>query len=307
MDGPREGRSRRRVRGTITRRQMEILALIAHGRTNAEIAEHFGISLSGAKYHVSEILSTLQVDTREEAAEWWRRENGLPCRLRRLVAALTGMGFVRWVAASGAVATVGASVFLVLITLAITNGTEPIEESVVSALASAKDCPVSEAICEFAERTQAAVQRGDVPGLLEGSPFAGTGGDPAGLGESIKNILRPDAGEPVLASIGCPILDGKPDCDQAFSFAFKASDLPTHDDGGILLLGFASTGAGGPILMSIAIPEAADRGRSALTGGTSAGCFSSGYSTRRFEGECIRTEFLMVQWDSRHASVQIGR
>lgn len=295
MDDPREGRSRRRVRGTITRRQMEILALIAQGRTNAEIAAHFGLSLSGAKYHVSEILSTLQVDTREEAADWWRRENGLASRLRRLSAGLTGVGLARWATAAGVVGAVGALAVLALVVLAISEGTEPVGESLVSAFESTEDCPVADAICAFAARTQAAVQRGDVQSILEGSPWAGAGNDPAGVGDSIENVLGPDISGSTLASIGCPILDDNPDCNQAFSLAFKASDLTLHDDIGILLLGFANAGESTPILTSIAIPEVADRERSALTGGTTTGCFSSGYSTRRFEGECIRTEFLMVR------------
>lgn len=56
-----------------------------------------GISLSRAEYHVSEILSTLEVEAREEAADWWRRENRLAYRRRRMSAGLTGSGPARWV------------------------------------------------------------------------------------------------------------------------------------------------------------------------------------------------------------------
>ena len=42
-----------------TPRQREVLTLLARGRTNREIAEELGISLDGAKWHVSEIITRL--------------------------------------------------------------------------------------------------------------------------------------------------------------------------------------------------------------------------------------------------------
>ena len=56
----------------LTPRQREVLALIAAGKTNAEIAEDLDISLDEAKYHVREILGKLGVESREEAAAAWR-------------------------------------------------------------------------------------------------------------------------------------------------------------------------------------------------------------------------------------------
>ncbi|MGE0601123.1 MAG: helix-turn-helix transcriptional regulator [Dehalococcoidia bacterium] len=58
----------------LTPRQREVLALLVKGKTNFEIAEALGLSLEGAKYHVREITGRLGVESREEAAEWWRRE-----------------------------------------------------------------------------------------------------------------------------------------------------------------------------------------------------------------------------------------
>src|SRR5439155_2547098 len=63
----------------LTPREREVLALLGHGLTNEEIAHRLDISLDGAKYHVSQILSKLGVATREEAAalalgerrRWW--------------------------------------------------------------------------------------------------------------------------------------------------------------------------------------------------------------------------------------------
>ena len=45
----------------LTPRQREVLDLLARGRTNPQIAESLGISLDGAKWHVSEVLSRLGV------------------------------------------------------------------------------------------------------------------------------------------------------------------------------------------------------------------------------------------------------
>ena len=54
----------------LTPREWEVLALLREGLSNEEVAEQLGISLAGAKYHVSEILGKLGVESREEAARW---------------------------------------------------------------------------------------------------------------------------------------------------------------------------------------------------------------------------------------------
>ena len=54
----------------LTPREQEVLALLREGLTNTQIAERLSITLDGAKYHVSEILSKLGVSSREEAARW---------------------------------------------------------------------------------------------------------------------------------------------------------------------------------------------------------------------------------------------
>lgn len=69
----------------LTPRQREVLDLLARNRTNREIAEELGISLDGAKWHVSEILGRLGVDSREDAANYWRHEQGLPVRIVRFL------------------------------------------------------------------------------------------------------------------------------------------------------------------------------------------------------------------------------
>ncbi len=54
----------------LTPREWDVLTLVREGLTNPQIAERLGISFDAAKYHVAEILSKLQLSTREEAAAW---------------------------------------------------------------------------------------------------------------------------------------------------------------------------------------------------------------------------------------------
>ncbi len=72
--------------------------LVAEGRTNPEIADALGVSLAGAKYHVSELLGRLGLERREEIADWYRREHG-GRSVRELAAPPVG-----WLIGGGAVA-----------------------------------------------------------------------------------------------------------------------------------------------------------------------------------------------------------
>jgi DNA-binding CsgD family transcriptional regulator len=72
----------------LTPRQRQVLALLRRGLTNEEIGRELGISTDGAKFHVSEILSKLQLSSRHEAASlpaevgarrpWWAALAPLP-------------------------------------------------------------------------------------------------------------------------------------------------------------------------------------------------------------------------------------
>ena len=77
-----------RHRQSLTPRQEEVLALIGQGCTNGEIAERLDITLDGAKWHVSEIIAKLGVESREEAVEAWRSEQSLVRRFVRAARAL---------------------------------------------------------------------------------------------------------------------------------------------------------------------------------------------------------------------------
>ena len=61
-------RKARRAEFHLTDREREILALIAEGYSNAQIAEHLTVSLSTVKFHVGSILRQLGVSSRTEAA-----------------------------------------------------------------------------------------------------------------------------------------------------------------------------------------------------------------------------------------------
>lgn len=61
--------------GNLTPRELEVMALVAEGLTNAEIAGRLTVTTATAKYHVREVLSRLGVSNRSEAiAQYWQHE-----------------------------------------------------------------------------------------------------------------------------------------------------------------------------------------------------------------------------------------
>lgn len=65
-----------RIHQVLTRRELEIIELIAHGETNREIADRMVISEGTVKTHVSRILRKLRVANRAEAASQFMRLTG---------------------------------------------------------------------------------------------------------------------------------------------------------------------------------------------------------------------------------------
>lgn len=53
--------------GDLTQRERQILALMVQGMSNQDIAGEMGIALPTVKFHVTNVLSKLQVDSRTEA------------------------------------------------------------------------------------------------------------------------------------------------------------------------------------------------------------------------------------------------
>ncbi|WP_052337084.1 helix-turn-helix transcriptional regulator [Nocardioides alkalitolerans] len=78
--GSRTGRARRPAPASdaLTPREEEILALVAQGRTNGEIARQLYISVKTVSVHVSNILGKLGAASRTEAAALARRKGLLP-------------------------------------------------------------------------------------------------------------------------------------------------------------------------------------------------------------------------------------
>lgn len=62
----------------LTRREREVLALIAQGHSNQQIATHLVIGIKTVKTHVSNILDKLQLESRYHAAMYYRMRAGTP-------------------------------------------------------------------------------------------------------------------------------------------------------------------------------------------------------------------------------------
>jgi DNA-binding CsgD family transcriptional regulator len=99
----------------LTPRQWEVLDLVRRGLSDQEIADALDLTLAGAKYHVSEILTKLGVSSREEAAAWqppesrptwWGRALALSLAVKIAgaavaLAAIAGVGLLAWGALRG--------------------------------------------------------------------------------------------------------------------------------------------------------------------------------------------------------------
>jgi DNA-binding NarL/FixJ family response regulator len=70
------GRPGPRLRGKLTQREEEVLALLTRGLSNREIADRLVISTKTAEHHVSQILDKLGARTRAEAAALAARGEG---------------------------------------------------------------------------------------------------------------------------------------------------------------------------------------------------------------------------------------
>ena len=99
----------------LSARERDVLRLIALGLTNSEIAARLDIRFDIAKWHVSEILSKLGVDSREEAAVRWQEWQSVPARARRLTRGLVPVGLAARVAISTLVASAAITAIAVIL------------------------------------------------------------------------------------------------------------------------------------------------------------------------------------------------
>lgn len=97
-----------------TEREREVLALIGRGYTNGQIAEELGLSFPTAKWYVSEIISKLGVESREEVAAYWRAERSMARRWKRMTHALVGLPMLKFGIGGTAVAGVAGSAAVVV-------------------------------------------------------------------------------------------------------------------------------------------------------------------------------------------------
>ena len=64
--------------GALTRRELSVLRLVAHGLGNKEVASELGISTHTVKYHLASLLAKLGVHTRTEAVTIGLRKGLVP-------------------------------------------------------------------------------------------------------------------------------------------------------------------------------------------------------------------------------------
>lgn len=70
-----ENGGRRNLHEDLTGRELEVLHLIAAGKSNQEIADDLFITLKTVKTHVSNILSKLEVSDRTQATIYAFKQN----------------------------------------------------------------------------------------------------------------------------------------------------------------------------------------------------------------------------------------
>ena len=122
----------------LTPREWEVLDLIRAGLTNREIADRLGISLSGAKHHVSEIIGKLGVEGREEAARWEQR---------RRMPLLTPLAWLQkprqrpWAGPAAVASLVCAAAILLLVLAVVGAAISPKADAVLDAEAVASSTP----------------------------------------------------------------------------------------------------------------------------------------------------------------------
>ena len=63
---------------SLTRREEDVLALVAQGLSNQQIASELFVEITTVKTHLSHALAKLQLDSRVQAALWWQQNRASP-------------------------------------------------------------------------------------------------------------------------------------------------------------------------------------------------------------------------------------
>ena len=95
--GPDEHPRARDQKPLLTRREREILELVAEGRTNADIAQRLWVTQQTVKFHLSNVYKKLGVSNRTQASRWAQRQGVVSIEDRsrsgRLMSASSGSSF----------------------------------------------------------------------------------------------------------------------------------------------------------------------------------------------------------------------
>ena len=128
-----EGRPDAEGLDRLTPREREVWEFLRVGLTNQEIAERLGVTLDGAKYHVSEIISKLGVRDRYEAASWPERRRWWTAVLAPIglfwrtaaAASPVQLSSVAMVTSAGLAAAALAGIGLIVVLLVRSDGEQP--------------------------------------------------------------------------------------------------------------------------------------------------------------------------------------
>jgi two-component system, NarL family, nitrate/nitrite response regulator NarP len=71
-----------RTRSTVSRRELEVLEVVARGATNKEVSSHLGITERTVKFHLRQIFRKLNVRSRRELATRYGQQTAYPSILK---------------------------------------------------------------------------------------------------------------------------------------------------------------------------------------------------------------------------------